>query len=241
MKQKMIETIATRVERQWGAWLLLCLLAGGCAQDEAYRQLVAQLSQDEVLSAMHEITGASSSCTVIRPDLLDSALIRNDRYRRRLLLITEKCLSGTQIQERDSLLRALTDHSHNWRQWQTDPARYNLSAEVKRLLSQHQLPINERLLAIDLCLSNAMYYYQAARENLRRPSPDRVQLAAQKQILGLRLLMEELPDSIQQASLATKQRRQLIDNTQNTRLQLKDYIAFCESIGFEHRDSLLHQ
>lgn len=241
MKLKKNETFATWVKRQWGAWLLLCLLAGGCSQDKAYRQLVAQISSDEVLTAMQELTGVLSSCTVIRPDLLDSALIRNDRYRRGLSLIAEKQLSQAQVQERDSLLRAMADHRRHWQQWQTDPARYNLSAEVKRLLSQHQFPINERLLAIDLCLSNAVRYYQAARKNLRRPSPDRTQLAAQKQILGLRLLIEELPDSMQRASLAQEQRRQLIDRTRSARLQLKDYIAFCESIGFEHRDSLLRQ
>jgi hypothetical protein len=241
MKHSKNETLAAWVKRRWGAGLLLCLLAGGCAQDEAYRQLVAQIEEDEMLTAMQQLTDAASSCTVIRPDLLDSALIRNDRYRRRLLLIAEKRLSQAQIQERDSLLRAMADRRTDWRQWQTDPARYNLSAEVKRLLSRRQFSIDERLLAIDLCLSNAVQYYQAARQNLRRPSPDRTQLAAQQQILGLRLLMEELPDSIQRASLAQEQRRQLMDRTRNARLQLKDYIAFCESIAFEHRDSLLRQ
>jgi hypothetical protein len=101
--------------------------------------------------------------------------------------------------------------------------------------------LDQRLIDINRRLEMAEPYYQAAKFNLRRPSPERSQLASQKQILGLRLLSVDLPDSIRLSSLKREQYQYLLTTSRAAHLQIKDYIAFCESIWFEHLDSTLQK
>jgi len=223
----------------WTIGVFLLFSIYSCRQDNVYTDLISQMQNDEALITMSELT--HTPFAVIDPNILDSALARNKRYQHRLSILEESKLSESTLEERNSVLRTLKENDLIWRQWQTDPALYNLSGEVKRLLNQHSLPLNERLVAINQSLNQAKPYYQAAKANLSLPVPERSQLAAQKQISGLRLLSEELPDSIRIASLASTTNQQMLSNSRKAHLQIKDYLAFCESLWFEHMDSLIQK
>lgn len=118
-----------------------------------------------------------------------------------------------------------------------DPALYNLGGKLKVTLSRPETPLPTRLEMIEAQLREAMHYFAVAKENLQSPKPEKTQLSIEKQLLTLEFLQSELPDSIALAQLDEAKKAALFDQLQHATLAVKDYLAFCKSLQFEHRDS----
>ncbi len=121
-----------------------------------------------------------------------------------------------------------------------DPSVYNLGGWIKQTLSDERSPISYRLDKINELLINASDYYAAAKDNLYNPLPGKCRLGAQKQLLTLELLSGALRDSIQQAPLKAANKTNMLNHLDAAKLAVKDYLAYCESLWFEHQDSTLH-
>lgn len=237
----MISLKRTALIKTW--FRLTCLLAlvvfVSCQPDREYRQLIEQVSQNGILSAMEQTM--QPNFAVISPEILDSALHHSRTYQDVLSRLDLQNLSRDQRTQLDSLQRNLRANINRWEQYRSDPSLYSISAEVKKQLTRQDLSLEERLRIIGRRMDVAEEYYRAAKINIRSPLPERSQLAAHKQILGLRLLSEELPDSIRQAALPHADSRELLQKVKRTTLYVKDYLAFCESLWFEHLDSLVRR
>lgn len=214
---------------------IVAVLAG-CRPNAAYHQLSRQIREDSLLIALHR--SSQSDFPLLPPPLLDSALYRAKGYQLELQQLERGTLNEEEKRHLDSLARGLRARTQDWMQYQKDPARYSLGATIKRRLSQQDQSLEEKLRSIETCLDQAGPYYRAAKENIQAPAPERIRLATQKQVLGLRLLTQELPDSIRKAPLDEPNKQKLRRKLDEARLHLKDYIAFCESLWFEHLDSL---
>lgn len=223
-------------------WLILAaafLAFGGCRPGQAYERLIGQIQQDTILSTMER--SGRAHFAVIPSELLDSALQQSRHYLFALDRLQLQKLNREQRAGVDSLQRRLRENFERWSRYRSDPSLYNIAAEIKRQLGRSDLSLENKLQFIGQRLEEAEIYYRAAKQNIRMPSPERSQLAVQKQILGLKLLSEELPDSIRQASLPEADRQVLLVKVEKATLLLKDYLAFCESLWFEHLDSLVQK
>lgn len=121
-----------------------------------------------------------------------------------------------------------------------DPSLYNLGGILKEILADSQLNLEEKLQRIEQTLSKSSSYYELAKENLVRPKAEKIELAVQKQILSINFLFSELSDSITHSKIEKEMLQRLEREKTTTKLVLKDYIAYCESLYFEHRDSTLN-
>lgn len=119
---------------------------------------------------------------------------------------------------------------------QYDPALYNLGGELMPLLADTLRPVAERNRLLSRYLAQAPAYYDSAKAILRTPDPGRLQLAVRKQRKSLLLLDQELT-----GFLSPPARDSLEPLIRQARFAVKDYLAFCESLLFERRDSTLRR
>lgn len=221
--------------------ILLCLFIQtiSCRQDDTFIKLAEQIQNDVYLWDIQQVNEATFA--VVTPQILDSALIHSAYYRSRLKAIEKTQLDETRKEQLDSLLQILEERQIYWERWQRDPSLYDLSGSIIFLLEQKDWPLEKRLRHIDQYLLKAPAYYKAAKENLKFPDSSLLELAAQRQVRSLRLLSVDLLGFIEIADLEEEEARQFRVNVQNVYVAVKDYLAFCESLWFEHFDSKLRQ
>ena len=216
--------------------LLVIVVGLNCQQHQAFILLKSEIQEDGMRKVMQQLS--KNYFSVISPDVLQSALQRNKAYIFQLEQIDEARLNEDLIAQKKLLLQELQKEQLEWSTWKKDPSRYNAAAEIKRILAHSQMSSEEKLLAVQQTFRQSAAYYQAAKKNLVQPLPERIQLASQKQILGLQFLAEEFPKAIRKEGNDQVRTQSLIEDAQMMQVQLKDYIAFCESMWFEHLDTL---
>lgn len=114
----------------------------------------------------------------------------------------------------------------------SDPSFYDIGAYLRTTLAQSD-PSEKRMAYIAVQLERTKAYYAAARVNLRPTETEKINNAIDIQRNTLLFLHNELPDSIQAAALKPDKKTALLEAVQQSRLEVKDYIAFCRSLLFE--------
>ena len=94
----------------------------------------------------------------------------------------------------------------------------------------------EKLGFIQDHLKESDKYYEAAKVLVDNPLPNKTLLAVQKHLFGLNFLQKELADSLYQARFVPELGQSFRNDLERTRLAVKDYIAYCESLYFELND-----
>ena len=117
-----------------------------------------------------------------------------------------------------------------------DPAAFDIGGTLESLL---QMDSEVRLQRLETCLANAPAYYETAKALLRRPDPERTLLAIEKQLQILRLLRDSLPALLATSRLEAASKERISEKAYFAKLAVKDYLAFCESLHFEHSDTTL--
>lgn len=117
-----------------------------------------------------------------------------------------------------------------------DPAAFDIGGTLEQLL---QMDSEVHLQRLEKCLANAPAYYETAKALLRRPDPERTLLAIEKQLQILRLLRDSLPALLATSRLEAASKERISEKAYFAKLAVKDYLAFCESLHFEHSDTTL--
>ncbi len=120
-----------------------------------------------------------------------------------------------------------------------DPAVFDIGGTLGALLQPDSGALDEHLPRIEKCLAHAPAYYETAKALLRRPDPERTLLAIEKQLQILRLLRDSLPALLATSRLDEASKRSFSEKAYFAKLAVKDYLAFCESLHFEHSDTTL--
>ncbi len=124
-------------------------------------------------------------------------------------------------------------------QLQSDPAAFDLTTQLAELLGESDAPVEKRLQGVERCLENAPAYFETAKQLLRRPNPERTLQAIEIQTNTLKLLRESLPKLLTAAAADEVVRQRVLEKAYRAKLAVKDYLAFCESLRFEHSDTTL--
>ena len=115
------------------------------------------------------------------------------------------------------------------RDWQWNPAAYNLGASVGEILNGRYWPLDRRLRAISNKLSKAPDYYAAAEANLNTPTKEHTRLAIDQNRGGLAVFGKALEDSIARSGLTAREKEELANRLATTRMSIEDYIRFLET------------
>ncbi len=216
---------------------LLCLLvaAMGCTSPERQVQRIER----QMLEQLPPLLADEVQPVIMTPSLLDSAGQVCDDFRKRLDALSRLNLKPHGRADLNRAERFLSAYEARVRSAAVNPASYNLGKHLKISLAPSSSPLHKRLSTLLDQMKRAAPYYAAARENIRNPDPDLTKAAIVEHLGALEFLQTALPDSIAAARLSEAEKRDLAAEAVRTRIEVKDYIAFCRSLLFEHGDTIL--
>ncbi len=119
-----------------------------------------------------------------------------------------------------------------------NPATYNLISELDDILFRDEISLENRLTTIGRVLNHSIEFYHSAKSNVTTPQPEQIERAIQEHILSYEFLRTTLPNSIEKATWTEKHKESFLQSIERTKLEIKDYLAFCRSLQFEYRNKL---
>ncbi|SFP82223.1 DUF885 domain-containing protein [Hymenobacter arizonensis] len=126
-------------------------------------------------------------------------------------------------------LRASLWYADTFKNWQWNPASYNLGASVGDLLNGRHFRLDRRLRNISDKISNAPAYYAAARANINNPTREHTELAMKQNAGGLAVFGAALADSVRKSGLTEQEKKTLTERIASTRQAVQGYIAFLKN------------
>ena len=115
------------------------------------------------------------------------------------------------------------------REWEWNPASYNLGGSVAEILNGRHWPLDRRLRAISNKISRSSEYYAAAESSIKQPTREHTQLAIQQNQGGLAVFGKALQDSIAKSGLTAREKENFQNRFDNTRLSIEDYLRFLKT------------
>jgi uncharacterized protein (DUF885 family) len=112
-----------------------------------------------------------------------------------------------------------------FREYEWNPAQYNLAGDCDYILNQPYAPLDQRLAHLSHYLENATAFYQNALKITHQPVREFVELAIKQNQGGISLFGASLSDSINSSHLSETEKAQLKDNIAKTVTAIKDYVA----------------
>lgn len=211
--------------------LLIGLLLGACQQKpSAFDRWLAKYELDEPLAYFEQ---SPDSFYVVAPLELLEEVNRMERTYGELQNLKDSILPQSHWGKRKLYLQEIDSLKEKWSSCRQDPSLYNLPGYCKKLLVLEDISLPEKLGYIQDHLKDGENYYLAAKKLVDNPIPNKTLLAVQKHLFGLNFLQKELTDSLDRASLVPELRQSFQVDLERTRLAVKDYLAYCESLYFE--------
>ena len=173
----------------------------------------------------------------------DSLLaIPNETQRRRDAAFSQQSLAGlaefapdhlspdnqTDLRMLRNELRAQRWYADTLRDWQWNPAHYNLGATVGDLLNGRHYPLNRRLRNISDKISHAPAFYAAARANLQNPTQEHTLLAIKQNEGGL-AVGKVLADSVRKSTLSAAEKALLTRRATEATRATRSYIDYLKN------------
>ncbi|MDX1666007.1 MAG: hypothetical protein R3350_02210 [Saprospiraceae bacterium] len=150
----------------------------------------------------------------------------------------EDQLSETDRRAFQILESRLVERKNYLLDFRRDPARYNLGGIAARYLLARDLSEAEKVRYLQECLQYAPLFFDLAKRNLSAPLPEQTALGIRKQEKTLMFFYGELADSLEAFRLDASKAKELSRELMGAELAVKDYLAYCNSLMFEHRDTL---
>ena len=123
-------------------------------------------------------------------------------------------------------LRAERWYADTLKNWQWNPASYNLGASVGELLNGRHFPLSRRLRNISDKISHAAEFYAAARANISKPTKEHTELGIKQNAGGLEVFGSALADSVRKSSLSAAEKQLLTARIAAARQAIEGYVSF---------------
>ncbi|RSK44510.1 DUF885 domain-containing protein [Hymenobacter perfusus] len=125
-------------------------------------------------------------------------------------------------------LQSARFYADTLRDWQWNPANYNIGGSVAEILNGRYWPLDRRLRAISGKLIRVVDYYEAAKTNLERPTREHTDLAIRQNQGGLEVFGQALQDSVAKSGLTAQEKQDLLARLATTRLAMEGYVRFLQ-------------
>lgn len=121
---------------------------------------------------------------------------------------------------------ALTEY----RDWQWNPAQYNVADSFALLLDTGYAPLEQRLRTVSKRLTQVPAYYAAAQRQVQHPVREYTQLAIEQNRGALGVFGDELQKRVNDSALKPAERSLLLRRAAAARSAIEGYIAFLQKI-----------
>jgi uncharacterized protein (DUF885 family) len=123
-------------------------------------------------------------------------------------------------------LRAQRWYADTLKNWQWNPASYNLGASVGDLLNGRHYPLDRRLRNISDKIAQAPAYYAAAKANIADTNREHTELAVQQNEGGLAVFGPALADSVRKSGLSAAEKQLLTQRIAGAQKAVGGYLYF---------------
>jgi uncharacterized protein (DUF885 family) len=123
-------------------------------------------------------------------------------------------------------LRSQRWYADTLKNWQWNPATYNLGASVGDLLNGHYYPLDRRLRNISDKIAGAPAYYAAAQANIANPTREHLELGVQQNQGGLAVFGPALADSVRKSTLSAAEKQLVTQRIAGAQAAVRSYVGF---------------
>jgi hypothetical protein len=177
--------------------LLLFIGCFSCTPFADLHQLEKEVLQQFPYSSYTQSWRTSDTLIFYTPKDLKNKLHQVDRFQDQMALLEPTPQWPAEKRALyEELNRYLLELDAHFSSFQSDPSIYNLGGRLVQNLSDPRLNSEEKSQRCLQHLEKASLYYRTAQLCIKRPAPERLQLAIQKQLAGLQLMEGALPDSL---------------------------------------------
>jgi uncharacterized protein (DUF885 family) len=113
------------------------------------------------------------------------------------------------------------------REW--DPTNYNVAGVFGVILNTDYKPLDDRLRTIFRRLDNIPAYYQAAVNNITRPTLEHTQLAIQQNKGALGIFKDAIPSSLDQSTLSDDEKKAFVKKLAESIKSIENYVTWLEA------------
>ncbi|MCR5886463.1 DUF885 domain-containing protein [Hymenobacter sp. J193] len=164
--------------------------------------------------------------TVARRQVEAAALARRGRELARFPVQELSVNNQTDYRLLENHLASARFYADTLRDWQWNPASYNLGASVGEILNGRYQPLDRRLRSISLKINRAADFYEAAKDNIERPTKEHTELAILQNEGGLAVFGQALSDSVAKSGLSAREKQDLTGRIATTQLVIESYLRF---------------
>lgn len=130
----------------------------------------------------------------------------------------------------DSQLRYERWSLTSLREWQWNPAQYNIAAAFALIFNTSYAPLKQRLRSALARLRHVPAYYDAARQAIRRPTREHTVLGIEQNQGALDLFGAELQRQIDGADLTTDERALFAQRLDGARAAIAGYVVWLKNL-----------
>ena len=116
------------------------------------------------------------------------------------------------------------------KEWQWNPAQYNVTGGIAYMLSEPYDKLENRLKSIRFRLEKVAAYYDAAKANISMPAVVLKGLAIQQNEGGLPALEKDIVDSVKRSSLPQKDKKAILAAAAEAVTAINDYIEWLKAL-----------
>ena len=118
----------------------------------------------------------------------------------------------------------------SFREWQWNPALYNVADTFGRILGTGYAPLEDRLRTVSRRLQKVAAYYQAARKSILDPTLEHTELALLQNKGALSLFGDSLRTQVAGSALAPAEKERLLGQAQAASAAIQEHLDWLEAL-----------
>ena len=146
---------------------------------------------------------------------------------------TEDDLSLSQTTDRKLIVNALKSRLWRYKEFKSyewNPAQYNIGSSVSTVLESQKRPLEDRLKDIGEKLLKAQEYYQAAKNNIKKPTKEHTQLAITQTKGLIKYLKGDVRKKIKKSKLSSREKSTVRQRVDSAASAAQRYLTFLRGV-----------
>ncbi len=132
----------------------------------------------------------------------------------------------TDFQMIKNQLESIAFDVNEMKSYEWNPSIYNVSSSFAEILNGNYDTLENRLRAFNLKMNAVSKYYVAAKENIKNPTLEHLDLAVSQNRGGLSVFKSDLFNAVSNSKLSETEKKQILDKAKNTCLVIDSYADY---------------
>jgi uncharacterized protein (DUF885 family) len=127
-------------------------------------------------------------------------------------------------------LESIQWHLEQLREYQWNPASYNVIGSFAVILNEHYAPLEKRLRNFYQRMAFIPAYYKEAQKQLKNPVVELTDLAVEQHNGGLGVIEKDFADSLKKTKIPDAEQKQMVDRARISVDAIKAYVAYLKAM-----------